>query len=103
MELEHHIEGATGTVVLHGIFNFAAHSEIKAVVYPLLDEPNLKEVCLDLSDVSYLDSSALGLLLVFKEIGAPKGKTLSIRNPLPAVMKILKIVKFETLFQIITA
>jgi anti-anti-sigma factor len=103
MELESHIEGTTGTVVLHGLFNFAAHADIKPAVYPLLEQPDLKQICMDMTDVSYLDSSALGLLLVFKEMAGPKGKAISIRNPSTQVMKILKIVKFETLFTIISS
>jgi anti-anti-sigma factor len=102
MELESHHEGTTGTVVLHGLFNFASHADIKPIVYPLLEQADLKEICMDMTDVSYLDSSALGLLLVFKEMGGQKGKTISIRNPSPQVLKILKIVKFETLFKITT-
>ena len=62
-------------------------------------EPRPRNFVVDLSRTSYLDSSALGMLLILREhAGADAEVTLA--NPAPAVREILKLSNFDQLFKI---
>lgn len=50
---------------------------------------------LDLSQATYMDSSALGMVLLLKEHAEKKGGSVVICKPHPAVAKILKIANFD--------
>ena len=53
---------------------------------------------IDLSNASYIDSSALGMMLLLREYAECKGGSVIIRSPAEQVEKILKVVNFEQLF-----
>ncbi|WP_293266793.1 STAS domain-containing protein [Neptunomonas sp.] len=50
---------------------------------------------LDLSQATYMDSSALGMVLLLKEHAEKQGGSVIISKPNPAVEKILKIANFD--------
>ena len=58
-----------------------------------------KKVTIDLSATDYLDSSALGLLLMLRD-QVDELTTICLRNPTPAVVRILSIANFDKLFLI---
>ena len=54
----------------------------------------------DLRDVDYMDSSALGMLLVLREHAKCRGGEVTIEHPNEPIDKILKVANFEQLFTI---
>lgn len=54
----------------------------------------------DLKNAVYLDSSALGMLLVLRDYAGGEGANITIRNCSPEVKKIFAISSFEQLFAI---
>jgi N-methylhydantoinase A len=48
---------------MHGRFDFQVHREFKDAYTPLLDNPVVREIEVEMSKVDYLDSSALGMLM----------------------------------------
>jgi anti-anti-sigma factor len=54
----------------------------------------------DLRDATYLDSSALGMLLLLRDHAGGDGSNIHIINCNPDVKKILAISNFEQLFDI---
>lgn len=60
----------------------------------------LSDVILDLSKADYMDSSALGMLLLLKQHADEKKVSIKIRNPSQAVLKILQMANFDKLFTI---
>ncbi|HEX8963689.1 MAG TPA: STAS domain-containing protein [Rhodocyclaceae bacterium] len=58
-------------------------------------------VTLDLKNVVYLDSSALGALLKIREDAKKAGKTIVLQRPAPEVRQILQIANFGRLFEIV--
>jgi len=54
----------------------------------------------NLSDASYMDSSALGMLLLLREHAKCRGGTVFIERPSEQVDSILKVANFEQLFTI---
>ena len=65
MTLESEIsdDGATLTIKVSGEFDSSVNNEFRA----LLDEIDVNEYRIDLKNAEYIDSAALGLLLVLRE------------------------------------
>lgn len=84
----------TGEIDHHSAVN--ARSEIDELIFELRP----KRVVLDLSEISFMDSSGLGLIMgryaLIKELGG----VLSLRAPTVAVMKILSLAGMEKIIKI---
>lgn len=85
----------TPTLRIEGRFDFRCHQEFRSA-YESLGAMDSCEVDLEATD--YLDSSALGMLLVLRE--AVMGGRVRILRCRPAVRRILEIANFQTLFSV---
>ena len=56
---------------------------------------------IDLAGVDYLDSSALGMLLMLRDRANTARKALSLANPRGMVKQALEIARFDKLFSIV--
>ena len=87
--------GGTLTIQVGGRFDFNCHREFRSSY----GHPGpIDEYVVDLGSTEYLDSSALGMLLVLREEG--QHARIRIVNSRPAVRRILEIANFNTLFTI---
>lgn len=100
MNFSTHIEGPIGTVRLQGRFTFESHQAFKASTAHLLEAPGLSQITLDLSGVSYMDSSSLGMVLLLREKADAKGIRIVLGQPSPSVQAVLNVVHFGKIFQI---
>jgi anti-anti-sigma factor len=85
---------------LAGRFDFNSHREFKTAYTTLLSDGTIQTLEVNLSAVDYLDSSALGMLLMLRERTQTAGKEVSLSKPNPTVVKILDIANFGKLFKI---
>ena len=85
---------------LEGRLTFDSNVEFRAAGLAAVATPGAREIVLDLSGLAYLDSSALGMLLVLKEQAQQKGMIVILLNPSPTVNEIFRIVRFQDLFEI---
>lgn len=83
-------------LVLSGRFTSDAYHDFKAEFTPVLDSGDFKELEIDLGGVEYLDSSALGMLLLLKERVVNKPIVLS--NAKGTVKSVMEIANFHQLF-----
>lgn len=88
------------TIAPRGRFDFNTHREFRTAYEEALSTPGVKLIHVDLKDVHYLDSSALGMLLLLKEKAAETGRTVAIVNSTGAVRQILEVANFSKLFSI---
>ncbi|MBV1776983.1 STAS domain-containing protein [Burkholderiaceae bacterium DAT-1] len=95
------IEGATGRLVLTGQFDFSAHRDFRHACDQLLAQDDVKEIVVDFESVDYLDSSALGMLLLLKEKASSGGRKLALANCKDAVRQVLEIACFGKIFTIL--
>jgi anti-anti-sigma factor len=95
------LDSKRATVFLDGRLAFGSYADFKAASVPLLDAPEVTEIHLDMSAVEYLDSSALGMILHFKQKTETAGKALAITHPSPPVAAVLKVVNFSKLMTIL--
>ena len=96
------IEIAEGraTIGLNGRFDFSAHRAFREAYAAALEAALVRELEVDLAEVDYLDSSALGMLLMLREKAQAANKTVSLRNCRGAVRQVLDIANFAKLFTI---
>ena len=85
------------TITIDGRFDFSSHKEFRDAYRDV--DPGANYV-VDMSKTDYMDSSALGMLLLLREYaGADKAK-ISITGCSPDIRKILTISNFQKLFNI---
>ena len=92
--------GSNGQLVIkiQGRFDFSFHQEFKNA-YENSDS-NINSYTVDMGATSYLDSSALGMLLLLRDYAGGDSSAIAITNTSPDVRKILTISNFGQLFQI---
>ncbi len=84
------------TIAIEGRFDFSEH---KAFRDAYRDIPSTsKRFVVDLSKASYLDSSALGMLLLLREYAGGESSPVRISGCSDDVRRVLKIANFERLF-----
>ena len=95
-----HEEFATGAVLsLHGAFTFKDHHSFRAVLDQLKASKGSNHV-LDLSDIDFMDSAALGMLLVAEDEAKGRGWVLTLRKPSSQISRLLELVALNTLLTI---
>lgn len=94
-------EGDKGIVKLAGRFDLNDHRTFKVAYEPLLQQAGLKTVEIDLAGIEYLDSSALGMMMLMRERAQAAGKSVVLSKPGNTVAQILEIANFGKLFTII--
>ncbi len=91
-------DGAQVTIYIQGRFDFSSHQEFRSAYEKLAKTPSRFRV--DLQGTSYLDSSALGMLLLLRDHAGGERAEIEIVNCSQDVRKILLISNFEQLFTI---
>ena len=90
--------GSELTISIQGRFDFSAHQDFRSAYESLDAAPNTYLV--DMNETTYLDSSALGMLLLLRDHAGGDSANIKIVNCSPDVKKILTISNFEQLFTI---
>jgi anti-anti-sigma factor len=100
MQAQTEIENGKGLVKLTGRFDFNAHRNFRTAYESVIDDARVRVVSVDLANVDYLDSSALGMLLMLRDKAAAAGKSVSLANARGVVKQVLDIANFRKLFSI---
>ncbi|CAK0769896.1 STAS-domain containing protein PA14_20770 [Gammaproteobacteria bacterium] len=98
MQINTNEDGHKVILKLDGRFDFNASREFRDSYERILAQNGIESVDIDLSDVNYLDSSALGMLLLLREKAEPTGVKLALVNSRGAVRQILEVANFHKLF-----
>lgn len=85
------------TIKIRGRFDYSCHKSFKDAFTTL---KMAKSYEVDLSEVTYLDSSALGMLLLLRDHVGGEKATISLAKANDAVVDILTIANFHRLFDI---
>ncbi|MCY1400475.1 STAS domain protein [compost metagenome] len=89
-------DGRELTIAIKGRFDFARHQAFRDAYERLA----AKTFIIDLREATYLDSSALGMLLLLRDHAGGDSADVRLINCGSDVRKILAIANFESLFQI---
>lgn len=84
---------------MSGQFVFSDHIVFKDILGSA-ESPDVQQLVLDLSQIDFIDSAGLGMLLLLRDVCEKHKKLLTLRNPQGQVKKVFGISKFEHLFKI---
>lgn len=85
-------------IAIEGRFDFSLHTLFRNSYKD--EELNDGVFIVDLAQTQYLDSSALGMLLLLKEHAETMGSTVILKNPNQDILDVLHIASFDKLFNI---
>jgi anti-anti-sigma factor len=100
MQIQTHKGNGSATIVLKGRFDFQAHRAFRVACEDTLAAADVQSVEVDLDGVEYLDSSALGMLLLLRDKGKSRNKAISLANCRGSVRQVLDIANFGKIFPI---
>ena len=81
-------------------FDFGYHKEFTGQYQQILEDKSVTQIALDFSRVGYLDSSALGMMVLFQKKAKGQNVAVRIRGAKESAKEILQIANFDRLFEI---
>jgi len=97
----HTDDDGNATLALSGQFDFNAYYEFKPYQTKALETPGIQRIILDLASLDYLDSAALGTLLLLRERASERNIEVVLRGARGVVREIMDIAHFERMFRFI--
>ncbi|WP_166364102.1 STAS domain-containing protein [Pseudomonas akapageensis] len=86
------------TIAIKGRFDFGKHQEFRSAYERPGQKP--ESITIDLKETTYIDSSALGMLLLMRDHAGGENADIRVINSSSDVRKILAISNFDQLFDI---
>ena len=96
MSVESNVDNDVLKIKVRGRFDFNAHKEFREATDKVV--AGVKKIEVDLSNTDYLDSSALGMLLLLRDKMSGNRDAVVIMGAAKDVKKILEIANFNKLF-----
>jgi anti-anti-sigma factor len=87
-------------ISMSGRFDFQVHREFKDAYTTLLVNAGIREIEVEMSKVDYLDSSALGMLILLNERAKEAKKSITLLNASSMVAQVLDVANFSKIFNI---
>jgi len=100
MLIKSELEGSRGRLSLQGRFDFHSHRDFRTAYEKLFEDGAVRELEVNFGQVDYLDSSALGMLLLLKEKSENSGRNVTLSGLQGTVKQVLDIANFGKLFTI---
>jgi anti-anti-sigma factor len=91
------MDGNNVTIQIKGRFDFNDHTSFREAYR---DSASSANFIVDMSDTEYMDSSALGMLLLLREHAGGDESRITVSSCKPEIKKILTIANFQKLFNI---
>ncbi len=88
----------TLTIYVEGNFDFNLHKEFRDAYAPL--KQPITKCMVDMSGTEYMDSSALGMLLILRDQAELVGASVILANCAEEIKGILSIANFDDMFEI---
>ena len=98
IESEVSLDGTKLTIAIKGRFDFGSHQAFRDAYERFYKVPQVYIV--DLKETTYMDSSALGMLLLLRDHAGGDNSEVQVINSSSDVRKILAISNFDKLFDI---
>ena len=93
--------GSEFSLALSGRFDFNAHRDFRNGYEPALQNSYIKTLNLNMEKVDYLDSSALGMLLLLNEKARASNIEVIISSCTANIKKIIEVANFSRIFKIL--
>lgn len=99
MDVKQSASGKSCIIHLSGKFTFSDHVSFKSI-RGLFSEDAYDTIIFDFSEVTFMDSSALGMMMIAREEATTHNKNIILRKPKDKVEKMFRVSKFDTIFTI---
>jgi anti-anti-sigma factor len=100
MQIATEIAAGRAVLKLSGRFDFHSHRDFRAAYETALEDAAVRQIVINFQDVDFLDSSALGMLLLLREKAETAGKTVALVSLQGMVKQVLEIANFGKLFSV---
>jgi anti-anti-sigma factor len=100
MEIAKQFQQGTLDVTLTGSFTFNDHQNYREILQKI-EEGDVHKVVLHLQQVDFIDSAALGMLLLAQDAIEHHNKSLVLSGAVGQVKKMFDLARFEDLFTIV--
>lgn len=91
--------GKTCQIRMNGSFTYNDNHKFRDIIH-LLSTAAVNEMDLDFAGVDFVDSAALGMLLLLRDESQKRGVDMTLRSPHGQVEKMFTLSKFDQLFSI---
>jgi anti-anti-sigma factor len=98
MAINVQIRGHSARIAVFGRFDFQLHRDFKEAYTPLLDNAAVSEIEVEMSKVDYMDSAALGMLLLLSERAKAADKLAVLAHASGTVLRVLEVANFSKIF-----
>ena len=95
------VDDATARIRLRGELDLSTSRQLETELLHLITSRDRTRFVLDLSDVSFLDSTGLRALWTTRQRAQDAGARLLLAAPSESVMRILRITKLDKVFQVL--
>lgn len=100
MKISIDVTGDRAVIMLNGRFDFSTHREFSNCYCQAIADESVQRLEVELGRVDYLDSSALGMLLLLSERAKIANKSVALVNPNEIVAQVLERLSFGRIFAI---
>lgn len=83
-------------------FDYSFHKQFNDKCNQLIEDSNVSEIVLDFGLVEYIDSSALGMLVIIQKKASNSGKKLKIRRARGTAEEVLKMANIQKLIEFVS-
>lgn len=87
------------TLRLPARFDYSYHRQFGEQYAPLIENTACKEIILDFTQVEYLDSSALGMMVLLQKKSSIQNKKVKIKGARSTTYDILKMANMQKIFE----
>ena len=92
------VSGQTAQVTLSGSVDINTTGELRNAIQAV--PTSVKSFVINASDVSYIDSSGVAVMLLVKQVAERSSASFAITSVSPMVMKVLELAKLDQVFKI---
>lgn len=94
------ITGEVGRIILIGSFDFSVQDSFRQTIDETLSNDRLKHITVDMAGATFMDSSAIRLLLLLNNKAIAGGKSLTLINCHDPLREIFSIGGFDAILKI---
>lgn len=98
MKVSQNIQGKRAVLGISGQFAFESAMQFRQVAVDMTKRSDIAVVEVDLREATYIDSSALGVMLLLRDMARKAGMTVEISNCRGTVREALDRARFGNLF-----
>lgn len=98
MELKHKVDGAQCSIACDGAMSGTSVAKVKEFLEPFLNDASIKEIVLDMANVSAIDSSGVGVLVRGYRVLMQRNAQIKLEGVRPKLQEIFKITGLDKIF-----